>query len=168
MNEEQLQTPGKMVQNGREVYKWATRTVPAGIDSLLQQTNLQKENIDWFVPHSANLRMIESICEKAEFPREKMLTSVEYYGNTSAVSIPLAFQLALKNTQRKTTEKHSYKNSCAFYISNGRKFASISARRGSKNGGRASFSPIVSLGSSVAKPGVSVESSNKIPFGSLK
>lgn len=96
MNGEQLQTPGKMVQNGREVYKWATRTVPAGIDSLLQQTALQKENIDWFVPHSANLRMIESICEKAEFPCEKLLTSVEYYGNTSAVSIPLALQLALK------------------------------------------------------------------------
>lgn len=51
--------------------------------------------IDWFVPHSANLRMIESICERSGIRLEKTLTSVEYMGNTSAVSIPLALQLGI-------------------------------------------------------------------------
>ncbi|WP_141432252.1 ketoacyl-ACP synthase III [Bacillus sp. 03113] len=91
-----IHTNGKIVQNGREVYKWATRTVPDGIDELLVKANLEKEDIDWFVPHSANLRMIESICEKANLPLEKTLTSVEYMGNTSSVSIPLALHLGIK------------------------------------------------------------------------
>ncbi|MGG5793218.1 3-oxoacyl-[acyl-carrier-protein] synthase III C-terminal domain-containing protein [Bacillus cereus] len=81
---------------GREVYKWATRTVPAGIKELLHTTNMQIDDIDWFVPHSVNLRMIESICEKTEIPIQKTLTSVKYMGNTSSASIPLALDLARK------------------------------------------------------------------------
>ncbi len=96
MNGTQLQTNEKIVQNGREVYKWATRTVPAGIKELLHTANMQKDDIDWLIPHSANLRMIESICEKSQIPIQKTLTSVEYMGNTSSVSIPLALDLARK------------------------------------------------------------------------
>ncbi len=96
MNGIPLQTSEKIVQNGREVYKWATRTVAAGIKKLLYTANMQVHDIDWFVPHSANLRMIESICEKSEIPIQKTLTSVEYMGNTSSVSIPLSLDLARK------------------------------------------------------------------------
>ncbi|EEL88455.1 3-oxoacyl-[acyl-carrier-protein] synthase 3 protein 2 [Bacillus cereus AH1272] len=96
MNGTPLQTNEKIVQNGREVYKWATRTVPAGIKELLHTTNMQIDDIDWFVPHSVNLRMIESICEKTEIPIQKTLTSVKYMGNTSSASIPLALDLARK------------------------------------------------------------------------
>lgn len=96
MNDTPLQTNEKIVQNGREVYKWATRTVPASIKELLHTANMQKDDIDWFIPHSANLRMIESICEKSQIPIHKTLTSVEYMGNTSSVSIPLALDLARK------------------------------------------------------------------------
>ncbi|ERI11191.1 beta-ketoacyl-acyl-carrier-protein synthase III [Aneurinibacillus aneurinilyticus ATCC 12856] len=96
-----LQTTGKMVQNGREVYKWAARTLPVGIQELLRKTNLQKDDIDWFVPHSANMRMIESICEKSEFPIEKTLTSMEYMGNTSSASIPLALHLGIQKEKVK-------------------------------------------------------------------
>ncbi|MCY9375763.1 beta-ketoacyl-ACP synthase III FabHB [Bacillus sp. T17B1] len=92
----QLAGSGKMVQNGREVYKWAARTVPREFERLLHQAGLTSGDLDWFVPHSANLRMIESICEKTPFPIEKTLTSVEYYGNTSSVSIILALDLAVK------------------------------------------------------------------------
>ncbi len=95
MFEQPLSTKGKMVQNGREVYKWASRTLPDGINELLTQAQLPMDEINWFVPHSANLRMIESICEKSGFPLEKTLTSVEYMGNTSAVSIPLALQIGI-------------------------------------------------------------------------
>lgn len=96
MNGTPLQTNEKIVQNGREVYKWATRTVPAGIKELLHTANMKINDIDWFIPHSANLRMIESICEKSQIPTQKTLTSVEYMGNTSSVSIPLALDLARK------------------------------------------------------------------------
>jgi 3-oxoacyl-[acyl-carrier-protein] synthase-3 len=96
MNGTPLQTNEKIVQNGREVYKWAVRTVPLGIKELLHTANMQINNIDWFIPHSANLRMIESICEKSKITIQKTLTSVEYMGNTSSVSIPLALDLARK------------------------------------------------------------------------
>lgn len=96
MNGTPLQTSEKIVQNGREVYKWAVRTVPYGIKKLLHTANLQIDDIDWFIPHSANLRMIESICEKSKISIQKTLTSVEDMGNTSSVSIPLALDLARK------------------------------------------------------------------------
>lgn len=95
MNGEPLNNSGKMVQNGREVYKWATRTIPASMDTLLKKANMKKEQLDWFVPHSANLRMIESICDKSGVPIENALTSMVPYGNTSSSSIPLAIQIGL-------------------------------------------------------------------------
>ncbi|GAA3320021.1 hypothetical protein GCM10020331_029320 [Ectobacillus funiculus] len=91
-----------MVQNGREVYKWASRTLPVGIKELLRQAELPMDEISWFVPHSANLRMIESICEKNRISRSiKTLTSVEYMGNTSSVSIPLALQIGINEGKLK-------------------------------------------------------------------
>lgn len=87
---------GKIVQNGREVYKWALSTVPAGLRDLLKKANLELSDLDWFVPHSANLRMIEAICERLELPTEKALQSVVLNGNTSAASIPLALDAAYK------------------------------------------------------------------------
>ena len=101
IEEHSLSTSGKIVQNGREIYKWASRTLPTGIEELLQQSGLDFDDIDWFVPHSANLRMIESICERTGFSIEKTLTSVEYMGNTSSVSIPLALQKGMNEGKLK-------------------------------------------------------------------
>lgn len=95
MEGQELQKDGHLVQNGREVYKWAVRNVPEKTKQLICKSGLTASDIQWFVPHSANLRMIESICEKGPIPMERTLTSVEYRGNTSAASIPLAIQLAL-------------------------------------------------------------------------
>jgi 3-oxoacyl-[acyl-carrier-protein] synthase-3 len=86
---------GKLVQNGREVYKFAVTTVPKGVDALLQQSGLAVADIDGFVPHSANTRILESICERTGIPFAKTLYSNEYFGNTSAASIPLALQLGV-------------------------------------------------------------------------
>jgi len=101
MHSSSLSTSGKLVQNGREVYKWATRTLPKGIEELLKQASMPLGEIDWFVPHSANLRMIESICEKSGISLERTLTSVEYMGNTSSVSIPLALQIGINEGKLK-------------------------------------------------------------------
>lgn len=87
----------KIVQNGREVYKWALTTVPDGVRDLLQRASLSIADLDWFIPHSANLRMIEAICERLELPPEKALQSVVRNGNTSAASIPLALDAAYKD-----------------------------------------------------------------------
>lgn len=96
-----LQGHGKMVQNGREVYKWAVRTVTSGIEELLSRAGMTTEDIDWFVPHSVNLRMIESICEKTGFALDDTLYSVEYMGNTSSASIPLSLGLGVREGRLK-------------------------------------------------------------------
>lgn len=90
INDEDLIDSGYIVQNGREVYKWAVTTVPKGMQSVLKNTSIDLKDVDWFVPHSANLRMIESICEKSGFPIERTLYSLVHYGNTSSATIPLA------------------------------------------------------------------------------
>lgn len=96
MNGVKLIGDGNLVQNGREVYKWAVRTIPNGIQSLLEKANLRTEDINWFVPHSANLRMIESICAKSNISMDHTLYSVEKMGNTSSASIPLALHLGIE------------------------------------------------------------------------
>lgn len=87
---------GKFVQNGREVYKWALSTVPDGVLQLLEAIDATVDDLAWFVPHSANLRMIEAICERLGLPVERALHSAKQYGNTSAATIPLALDLAVK------------------------------------------------------------------------
>jgi 3-oxoacyl-[acyl-carrier-protein] synthase-3 len=82
-------------QNGRAVYEWAVTTVSRGVAGLLEQAGLGPQDVDWFVPHSANLRMIESICKRTGIPLAKTLTSVEDNGNTSSASIPLALAPAV-------------------------------------------------------------------------
>lgn len=91
----------KLVQNGREVFKWAVTRVSEAVETMLDTAGMTADEIDWFVPHSANLRMIASICERTGLSIDKTLTSVEYFGNTSAASIPLAIDLALKDGRLK-------------------------------------------------------------------
>lgn len=69
-------------------------TVPDGVRDLLLKAGLTLADLDWFIPHSANLRMIEAICERLELAPEKALQSVVRNGNTSAASIPLALDAA--------------------------------------------------------------------------
>lgn len=104
MNGTKLQDRPFIVQNGREVYKWAVNTVTRGISEVLSNSRTEMEKVDWFVPHSANMRMIESICEKSGFPFSKTLSSLEYYGNTSSATIPLALHQAMQNGQLKSQD----------------------------------------------------------------
>jgi 3-oxoacyl-[acyl-carrier-protein] synthase III len=105
MNGESLTGAGNIVQNGREVYKWAVNTVPKGMMKVLGHTSMSLEDVDWFIPHSANLRIIESICEKSQFPLEKTVNSLVEYGNTSAATIPLALDKGLKEGKIKQGDK---------------------------------------------------------------
>lgn len=105
MNNEQLIDNEKIIQNGREVYKWAVSTVPKGVEALLTQAHMTMEQIDWFVPHSANLRMIESICERIDYKMDQTLHSLVHYGNTSSATIPLALDLAVRQNKLQPNDK---------------------------------------------------------------
>lgn len=105
MNDVNLIDTPYLVQNGRGIYKWAVKNVPIGVKTLVDKVGMDIHEVDWFVPHSANLRMIESMCNKMEYPLEKTLTSAEYFGNTSAASIPLALDLAIKEEKLINNQK---------------------------------------------------------------
>ena len=72
------------------MYRWAVETVSAGVNRLLQQAGLTADAIDWFIPHSANIRITEAVCERTGIPVARTLSSIECFGNTSAATIPLA------------------------------------------------------------------------------
>lgn len=105
MNGKKLIDTGKVVQNGPELYKWVVKNVTKSITQLVENSALDFSDIDWFVPHSANLRMIESISERLDFPMEKVLYSLEYYGNTSSATIPLAISDAIKAGKIKENDR---------------------------------------------------------------
>ncbi|CAM5730773.1 ketoacyl-ACP synthase III [Niallia circulans] len=85
-----------LVQNGREVFRWVVRNVPSNVKKILDKTHISMDKINWFIPHSANLRLIEPICDKLGYPMEKTLYSLTKFGNTSAASIPLALDLGIR------------------------------------------------------------------------
>lgn len=92
-------------QEGRLLYEYVLKNIPVGISKLLEKSGLVLKDIDWFVPHSANLRMIEALCKRMNFPIEKTLISNEFYGNTSSASIPLAIWKALNEVEIKPGDK---------------------------------------------------------------
>ncbi|HRG52123.1 MAG TPA: ketoacyl-ACP synthase III [Bacteroidia bacterium] len=96
MNNHPIIADHKVHQDGLKVFKWAVTNIQKSILALLEKSNYSLDKIDWFVPHSANLRMIEAICQGLEFPIERTLVSVCNYGNTSTASIPLAIVEGIK------------------------------------------------------------------------
>lgn len=105
MFDERLAESDKIVQNGCEVYKWALKTVPKGMQNVMKNTSLPLSEVDWFVPHSANLRMIQSICDRSGFPMEKTLHSIKHYGNTSSATIPLSLDIAVNDNKLSNGDK---------------------------------------------------------------
>jgi len=63
---------------------------------LLDEANLSIDDVDWFIPHQANIRIMESTAKKLNLPREKLIATVDHHGNTSAASIPLALDEAVQ------------------------------------------------------------------------
>lgn len=76
--------------NGREVFKFAVRQMGDASLRVLSKAGLGKEDVDFLVPHQANIRIMEASRERLELPREKMSVNVNKYGNTSSASIPIA------------------------------------------------------------------------------
>jgi 3-oxoacyl-[acyl-carrier-protein] synthase-3 len=78
--------------NGREVFKFATRVLVQSAEEILDSCGITKDDVDVYVPHQANVRIIDHATKKLGFPSEKVVVNVERYGNTSSGSIPLALQ----------------------------------------------------------------------------
>jgi 3-oxoacyl-[acyl-carrier-protein] synthase-3 len=96
VNGEQIEPNGKIHQNGKVVFKWAVQTMSQKVRELLVINNLELDQLDWVILHSANLRIIEAVASELNYPMDKMLTSIECFGNTSSASIPLSWDLASK------------------------------------------------------------------------
>lgn len=94
-----------IVQNGRKVFKWAVNTMSSQMKVLAEKNGLTLDQIDWFVPHSANLRIIEAICNETGFPLEKTLESIVDYGNTSSASIPIALYNGIQSGKVKRGDR---------------------------------------------------------------
>ena len=82
--------------NGSEVFKFATRTLGSSLREAIRDAGLTSDDIDLFIPHQANLRIIESAARQAGLPMEKVFVNIQKYGNTSAASIPIALCEALE------------------------------------------------------------------------
>lgn len=75
---------------GREVFKNAVLKMEEAVDIIFQRNKIKPEEIDFFVPHQANIRIIEALRERLKMPKEKVYVNIDKYGNTSAASIPIA------------------------------------------------------------------------------
>jgi 3-oxoacyl-[acyl-carrier-protein] synthase-3 len=83
--------PEKFVKmNGREVFKFATRVMVSSAEAILEECERTVEDVDVYVPHQANIRIIDHAAKKLGFPEEKVVVNVDRFGNTSSGSIPLA------------------------------------------------------------------------------
>ncbi len=82
---------------GSEVFKVAVRTLARIVDETLAANNLSKADIDWLVPHQANHRIIDATARKLDMSSEQVVTTVAEHGNTSAASVPLALDIAVRD-----------------------------------------------------------------------
>lgn len=85
-----------LYQNGKEVYKFATSALPKSFELAAEKIGITKDEIDWFIPHQANVRIIETAAKKLGAPMDKFIVTLDHFGNTSSASIPLAFNEAVE------------------------------------------------------------------------
>ncbi len=84
------QNAGFVQMNGKEVFKHAVVSLSEAAETAMKKAQVNKDDIDWLVPHQANIRIIDGVGEHLEMPKEKVIVAVDHHGNTSAASIPLA------------------------------------------------------------------------------
>jgi 3-oxoacyl-[acyl-carrier-protein] synthase-3 len=82
---------------GNEVFKMAVNTLGRIVDETLEANQLTKADIDWLVPHQANIRIIQATAKKLNMPMERVVVTVGEHGNTSSASIPLALDAAIRD-----------------------------------------------------------------------
>jgi 3-oxoacyl-[acyl-carrier-protein] synthase-3 len=87
----------KILMKGNEVFKVAVTTLGNVVDETLERNNLDRHSIDWLVPHQANMRIIQATARRLDMPMERVVVTVQDHGNTSAASIPIALDTAVRD-----------------------------------------------------------------------
>jgi 3-oxoacyl-[acyl-carrier-protein] synthase-3 len=93
-----------VVMEGNSVFKVAVNTLDAIVDETLTANGLAKSDIDWLVPHQANIRILQATAKKLDMSMDKVVVTVDMHGNTSAASIPLALDVAVRDGRIKRGE----------------------------------------------------------------
>lgn len=81
---------------GNRIFKNAVKSMYASSEELMRRNHVSSADIDWIVPHQANLRIIESLAEKMKVPMSKVIVNIHKYGNTSSATVPLAVDEAVR------------------------------------------------------------------------
>jgi 3-oxoacyl-[acyl-carrier-protein] synthase-3 len=93
----ELKEPSYIKMKGSEVFKIAVTKLGNIVDETLAKNNIDKKQIDWLVPHQANLRIIQAVAKKLDLPMERVILTVKEQGNTSAASVPLALDHGIRD-----------------------------------------------------------------------
>ena len=87
---------------GKEVYKFAVKEVPIILGEILEKYQIKSENIDWLLLHQANQRILDAVASRFSIPKAKVLSNLKHYGNTSAATIPLMLDEAVRDHRIKS------------------------------------------------------------------
>ncbi len=90
-------TPPTMKMKGNEVFKVAVKELGRSVDEALAANNRVREDVDWLIPHQANVRIIDAVAKRLRLPEERVVKTIDRHGNTSAASVPLALDEACRD-----------------------------------------------------------------------
>lgn len=93
-----------IIMKGRDIYRFAVAKVPEAIEKAMFQAEITPEDIDWLILHQANQRIMDAVAKRLKLPSEKVLSKIAHYGNTSAASIPLTLDKAVREGKVKPGE----------------------------------------------------------------
>ena len=93
-----------IVMDGNRVFRVAVKTLERIVDETLDANEMQRSEVDWLIPHQANLRIMLATAQKLQLPKERVIITVDTHGNTSAASIPLALDHGVRNGDIKRGE----------------------------------------------------------------
>jgi len=95
---------GHLIQNGREVFKFAVRQMPDSVEKAIAKAGIDQDDVDFLVPHQANIRIMEAARQRIGIEEDKMAQSIRKYGNTSAASVPIALSEEVQNGKIKDND----------------------------------------------------------------
>ena len=100
--ERHAQRLDKMFMKGKEIFKVAVKTLADFALQAVEANGYKLADVDWFIPHQANLRIIEAVAKRLDFPMERVLVNLDKYGNTSAATVPTMLDEAVRDGRIKS------------------------------------------------------------------
>lgn len=86
-----------LYMEGNKIYKLAVRSMSSAVEEILRKAKLTSKDVDWVIPHQANLRIIEGVADKLHIPMSKFIVNIEKYGNMSSATVPVAVDEAIRS-----------------------------------------------------------------------